>query len=762
MKEKKEYRSWEQPSGGAPEIHVPGMLSFNDSNLQQSLVIENRGNIPLTWTINFDWYQNIPWPSWLTVTPQSGQTGSGSSSSVNVSVSRGGLAAGTYVYNIYIQSNDPNRPNLPVLIVFTTQGESAPVISVSPTSIDFGATGTIGSFTIANTGSGTLSWSISENLPNWLHVVSSMSGETGAGKISNVTLNVSRHLMTVGNYSHIFTITSNGGSATVQITMTVQGQSLFVSPNSLDFGMALTEGYFTIENRGTFLLEWSIPTTFFPSWLRVMPTSGNLSPTFTANVSVYVDRHRGNPAPGNYQYTIEIGSNGGRAIVVINMVVPEPALSVSPGSLDFGSATNVRSLTISNIGGGTLNWNITNDLPHWLSASSMSGETLSGAPAEIILNVNRDGLSSGTYNHILSITSNGGSAYISISMRVEPILSFTVPYYSCLKTYGEKSYVDADGYAKNSQYSLNNAEGSTTTLLASGYRGWCYPGELACSCGFPAPFNFPGVNPLYMVGDPCSTNYTGWMSTWGAMVADPQTGSMTSLVGGLNHDGPIKTCFGWLGGLICDPTIPPTWGFGYGYGYMRQVMRVESDGTLPMGAAVGIKANISIAGVFDGDDLSSVEALVILNKVENAGWLQNGNNCLSWQYVQEGLPQLLDGMLGYKQFRSDSTTAVDQNSDGLKDFNFVDSITANVNVGDIVVVETFLRSELSLVNPEYLGESGEKKGWAGEAPHDLFSDPYNITEEMVKTSVEDHGNHVRTTLTTPTPGAILVPYTNSP
>ncbi|MGQ9645898.1 MAG: BACON domain-containing protein [Thermodesulfobacteriota bacterium] len=747
---------------GAPEIHMPGMLSFNDSNLQQSLVIENRGNMPLTWTISYDWYQNIPWPSWLAVTTQNGQTEAGSTSSVNVFVSREGLAAGTYVYNIYVQSNDPNRSNLPVLIVFTTQGESAPAISVSPASIDFGETGTNGSFTISNTGSGTLTWSINNNLPNWLHVLSTMSGETAAGETSSVTLNVSRHLMTVGNYSHTLTITSNGGSANVQITMTVPGQTLFVSPNSLDFGATLTEGYFTIENRGTFLLEWSIPTTFFPSWLRVIPTSGNLSPTFTANVNVYVDRSRGRPAPGNYQYTIDIGSNGGSASVVISMVVPEPVISVSPGSLDFGTTTNTRSLTITNIGGGTLNWNITNDLPHWLSASSMSGETLSGAPSEIILNVNRDGLSSGTYNHILSITSNGGSAYISVSMKVEPVLSFAVPYYSCLETYGEKSYVDADGYAKNNQYSMNNAEGTTTTLLASGYRGWCYPGELACSCGFPAPFNFPGVNPLYMVGDPCSTNYTGWMSTWGSMVADPQTGSMMSLVGALNKDGPIKTCFGWLGGLICDPTIPPTWGFGYGYGYLRQVMRVESDGTLPKGALVEIKANISIEGVFDGDDSSSVEALVILNKIENATWLQGQNQCITWSYAQEMIPIYSPNTLGYKQFRADSTTAVDQNNDGLKDFSIADSITANVNVGDIVVVETFLRSELSLVNPEFFGESGEKEGWAGEAPNDLISDPSNMTEERVRASVEQCGNHAQTTLTTPTPGAILVPYTNSP
>ncbi len=97
--------------------------------------------------------------------------------------------------------------------------------------------------------------------------------------------------------------------------------------------------------------------------------------------------------------------------------------------------------------------------------------------------------------------------------------------------------------------------------------------------------------------------------------------------------------------------------------------------------------------------------------------------------------------------------------DGLKDFNFSERITANVSVDDIVFVETFLRSDVSLENP--VG-TGEKEGWAGKAPDDLISDPSNTTEERVKASVEQWGNHVQTTLTTTTTSVILVPYTISP
>lgn len=271
-----------------------------------------------------------------------------------------------------------------------------PRLSVSPISIDVSEMGTVGSFSISNTGSGTLSWSITADLPMWLTIVSPMNGETADGETSTVILNVNRNMMVVGNYSHHITISSNGGNGSVKVTMAVPEPSV-------------------------------------------------------------------------------------------------PMLSVSPSSLDFGIGMSERWLTINNIGGGTLSWNITADLPGWLSTSLMSGETLSGGASTVILNVNRDGLSPGQYSHTLSITSNGGTAYITVSMRVELPISFTIPYYSCSEVYGEKSYVDSDGYAENGQYSMNNAEGTITTSLAGGYRGWCYSGEVGCSCDFPVPLNFPEI-----------------------------------------------------------------------------------------------------------------------------------------------------------------------------------------------------------------------------------------------------------------------------
>lgn len=252
------------------------------------------------------------------------------------------------------------------------------------------------------------------------------------------------------------------------------------------------------------------------------------------------------------------------------------------------------------------------------------------------------------------------------------------------------------------------------------------------------------------------------MGTWASIVADPEAGAMTSLVGGLSQNGPVKTCSYIMGILYCDLTPPTDWGSGYGYGYLRQVFSVQSnDGTLPIGTPVWVQANIQMEGVFDGNGLGSMQAVVILNKIENASWLSWSwtNGCLKWNVLQEAILPFFPNMLGYKTIGIDSSSAIDQDDDGLKEFNFSENITANVSVGNVIVVETFLKSDISLENPAELGSS---EGWNGEVPEALMLNPGNVTDEGLKASIQQYGNNLKTTLITNTPGAILVPYTHSP
>src|SRR6185503_9010734 len=103
---------------------------------------------------------------------------------------------------------------------------------------------------------------------------------------------------------------------------------------------------------------------------------------------------------------------------------PPPALSVSPTSLTFsgtagGSSPAAKALTVSNTGGGTLNFTASDDAP-WLSESPASGS----APKDLTVAVDTTGVAAGTYT--ATITIDGGG--VSGSPRTVPVtLTLTAP-----------------------------------------------------------------------------------------------------------------------------------------------------------------------------------------------------------------------------------------------------------------------------------------------------------------------------------------------
>jgi alpha-tubulin suppressor-like RCC1 family protein len=101
-------------------------------------------------------------------------------------------------------------------------GAQNPLLSLNPTSLDFGTSGTSLQFTVKNNGSGTLNWSASESA-DWITSVNPASGSLTAGQSTPVTVIVSRSGKSAGPYNHNISVTSNGGNGSVAVSMTVQG-----------------------------------------------------------------------------------------------------------------------------------------------------------------------------------------------------------------------------------------------------------------------------------------------------------------------------------------------------------------------------------------------------------------------------------------------------------------------------------------------------------------------------------------------------------
>ena len=98
---------------------------------------------------------------------------------------------------------------------------------------------------------------------------------------------------------------------------------------------------------------------------------------------------------------------------VVTVTPTFPALLLSATQLAFGSNLTNMTFVISNKGTGTLTWSIGRK-QSWLAASPTNGTNQS------IINVyvNRLGLNPGSYVEMLSITSNGGSDSVNVSMIV--------------------------------------------------------------------------------------------------------------------------------------------------------------------------------------------------------------------------------------------------------------------------------------------------------------------------------------------------------
>jgi PKD repeat protein len=151
--------------------------------------------------------------SWVKITPTSG-TNTGS---VKVTIDRAQIGAGTFKSSIQITSNG-GLATVPVTVTNT-----GPVLSVTPASMDFGATTTSIGFTVANTGGGTLTWSCTPSAA-WMQA----SPASGSGP-GSAMVTVDRTKLPVGRTSGKVTVNSNGGIKTITVYATVKSGGMNVT-----------------------------------------------------------------------------------------------------------------------------------------------------------------------------------------------------------------------------------------------------------------------------------------------------------------------------------------------------------------------------------------------------------------------------------------------------------------------------------------------------------------------------------------------------
>lgn len=226
-----------------------------------------------------------------------------------------------------------------------------PELKLTPVELVFGKDVATLAMDIANTGKGSLQWSISEEM-DWL-ACEPESGTT-TNEVSSVVVNVYRTGLERGNYTGTIVVSSNGGSLNIPVSMEVGGVGLEVIPEEVNFGSLTNSLRLTLKNNGTGTLEYSVKSS--NEWLVTDRTSGAV--TQTAYVTAVVSRE--GLSAGKYSATLTFTVNGTDLVIPVQMEVAvneKPTVTVEKstevtynGAVLHGTMVSVGSAKVTRYG----------------------------------------------------------------------------------------------------------------------------------------------------------------------------------------------------------------------------------------------------------------------------------------------------------------------------------------------------------------------------------------------------------------------------
>ena len=322
---------------------MPDMLDFKTvekgSKAVLAVIVGNAGKQPLRWTADPGTM------SWLSVKPNNGTIPPGSlEQTIYVTVDTSQLPVGDYSATLHI-SSDAGQAQVAVKLHVTSPGstQQAAQMSVSPDSLDFGtvlqgAKATLQEV-ISNTGGQPLTWKADTGGAKWL-ALDSYSGTVRPH--TQQTINVTADTSQVGKFGTTLNITSNGGNVQVPVTLVVN------APPPPKVGGAILNGCSYAAGSGWTCtatvtadpgnqadLTWTTGymgvggTTFTPS-------TGMLPPGQSKSVTVSVPDTE---CPLTNTFTFFGPVNNASVTYSCN----PPALTASPGSLDYRTCTSVNN-----------------------------------------------------------------------------------------------------------------------------------------------------------------------------------------------------------------------------------------------------------------------------------------------------------------------------------------------------------------------------------------------------------------------------------
>ena len=161
----------------------PTVLSFGEEANEMNFTIKNLGNA------NLNWYTEGLSESCLSLSENNGTLSSGASKVIRVSLNRNLLDVDLSTSFIVSDGNTDQE-----ILVMATKKIMRPIMNVTPSILDFGDSSTSKTFTISNSGSADLHWSLT-NASNECLSYSTTSGTISPAGSTTVTVTLNRAAM---------------------------------------------------------------------------------------------------------------------------------------------------------------------------------------------------------------------------------------------------------------------------------------------------------------------------------------------------------------------------------------------------------------------------------------------------------------------------------------------------------------------------------------------------------------------------------------
>ena len=363
-------------------------------------------------------------------------------------------------------------------IEIRSSGSQKPVISITPTTLDFGSSMKELNFTVKNIGGNTLSWHAEKSSgENWITLINPNNGVLNSGESKTVTIRVNRKGIAIGAYSGTVSITSNAGDQKIFLKMIISDLSTYVRRINCGSGSSYIDknnnvweadkiyhtggwGYvsghayntkdpientnndplyqserwanslkycFDVEN-GSYYVILHFAEIYYNNPNKRIFSVFIEDSLVMSNYDIYSDVGHDVATQKSFKISVKDGQLDIRMIstkdaakisaIEIIGLSRDPILSVSPRVLDFGKSRNAMTFSIKNSGGKILHWKISKKtkLPWIADINPDSGNISVGYAQQVSVIVDRSNISNGNSNGIIKVNSNVGEQTIFINI----------------------------------------------------------------------------------------------------------------------------------------------------------------------------------------------------------------------------------------------------------------------------------------------------------------------------------------------------------